>query len=109
MESHLENVSFKECSLKYSNFSDSSLNKITFCDCDMSESNFISLKKINKVNFDNCKLINADFFETKLDKIDFRTCDISGIRVKLENLRGLIVTSYQAVNLSTILGLKIED
>ena len=64
---------------------------------------------MNKVNFNNCKLIKTDFFETKLDKVDFRTCDISEMRVKLEDLRGLIVTSYQAVYLSTLLGLKIED
>ena len=94
MESRLENVSFKECVLRYSNFS---------------ESNFIRIKKLNKVNFDHCKLIRTDFFETKLDKMDFRTCDISEIKVKLEDLRGLIVTSYQAVSLSTILGLKIID
>ena len=95
--------------MRYSNFSESNLNEVNFYDCDMSESNFIGMKKINKVNFDNCKLIKADFLETKLDKIDFRTCDITGIKVKLEYLKGLIVTSYQAVSLSTILGLIIKD
>ena len=109
MESHLENVTFKECILRYSNFSECALNKVDFFDCDMSESNFINLKAINKLTFDNCKLIRADFRETKLDKLDFRTCDISGIMVKIEDLRGLIVNSYQAITLSAILGLKIKD
>ena len=54
-------------------------------------------------------MIRADFRETKLNQVDFSTCDISEIMVNIEDLRGLIVTSYQAITLSTILGLKIKD
>ena len=77
--------------------------------CDMSESSFIRLEKINKIAFNDCKMIRADFRETKLNQVDFSTCDISEIMVNIEDLRGLIVTSYQAISLSTILGLKIKD
>ena len=75
----------------------------------MEESNFIRLNKINKVTFNNCELIKADFCETKLNKVDFRTCNISGIIVTIENLKGLIVNSYQAYSLARLLGLDIKD
>ena len=109
MNIHLENVSFKACSMRYSNLSESILNKVNFSDCDISESNFIALEAINKTTFDNCKLMGADFSNTKLEHLDFRTCDISNILVKIEDLRGLTVNSFQAMDLATILGIKIKD
>ena len=108
-DSHLESIVFKNCCLKYSSFAECILNKVNFLDCDMQECGFINLKKFNKLNFIDCKLIKADFFGTKLDKIDFRTCDISSLKVRLEDLKGVIVTSLQAVSLSTILGIDIRE
>ena len=109
MEGHLENVSFRECNLEYGNFSESVLSKVNFFDCNLSESNFINLRKLNKVIFSNCWLVKADFCGTKLDKVDFRSCDISGIIVKIEDLKGLIVSSYQASILARLLGLDVKD
>jgi hypothetical protein len=39
-----------------------------------------------------------------LKGIDFTTCEIDGILIRGTELKGMIVTDYQAVELSKILG-----
>lgn len=109
MDSHIDNVTFDECLMKYSNFSGCELNKTNFKKCNLEEASFITLKKFNKLYFDDCDMIKVDFFGTKLNNIDLRTCNISGIRIGLDGLKGLIVTSMQAIDLAYVLGINIKE
>lgn len=47
-------------------------------------------------------------FRTNLKGIDFSTCNIDGIVVDREDLKGVIVNQFQAVELSKLLGIIIK-
>ena len=108
-ERTLKNDEFNNCIIKYGNFSESSLANVIFNDCNLQEAAFMNLKKINKVVFNNCDMQKTDFFKTNLNKIDLRTCNLDGIRLSLECLNGVIVTSYQAIGIAGILGINIKE
>lgn len=109
IETHFSNVSFTDCNLMYTNYSDSILSKVSFTRCNLSSSSFISLKKHTNLTFDECNLDKADFLNTPLIGLDLRTCEIGNIRINIENLRGLIVTTNQAISLASSLGLDIRE
>ena len=50
----------------------------------------------------------AEFHETPLKGLNVTSCQIEGILTDLPLLRGLIVTSEQAAQLSALLGLVIQ-
>ena len=79
--------------MKYSNFADCRINNVTFNDCNLESSSFMNLEKIKNLCFNDCSLKECEFFKVSLNGIDLRTCNISGIRIGLEELRGVIVTS----------------
>ena len=41
--------------------------------------------------------------------MDFSTCFISGIVLSLDSMKEMIVSSYQALELSRLLGIKIKE
>ena len=45
---------------------------------------------------------------TNLKNIDFRTCNIEGITVNKDDLNGLIVNDFQAIELSKLLGIIVK-
>ena len=68
----------------------------------MQESNF------DDVRFEYSNLIGSQLFKTNLGGIDFTTCDITGIGVGSQDLNGIIVDEYQAIELSRLLGIIIK-
>jgi hypothetical protein len=46
-----------------------------------------------------------------LSKLDFSTCELQAIAISDDNreLRGAVVNSFQAIELSKFLGIKIKD
>ena len=60
------------------------------------------------VKFIDTNLYKAQLFRTNLKDIDFRTCNIEGIIVGQEDLKGMIVNDFQAVELSKLLGIIIK-
>ena len=47
-------------------------------------------------------------FRTNLRGIDVSTCNIDGIVVDKEDLKGIIVNQFQAVELSKLLGIIVK-
>ena len=47
-------------------------------------------------------------FRTNLKGIDFSTSNIDGIIIDKEDLKGLIVNQFQAVELSKLLGIVVK-
>ena len=43
-----------------------------------------------------------------MQDLDLSTCDISGIKVNSESLQGIIINERQAIDLITILGVKLK-
>ena len=76
------------------------------CNLDDGEINEVSL---SKVEIKNTSIRNTNINKTNLKDIDFRSCDISKTIFSIDSLKGIIVTPYQALNLSTLLGIQIGD
>ena len=53
-------------------------------------------------------LTQTQFFKTSLNGIDLSQSIIEGIAVSLEDIRGAIIDSFQAINLLYLLGVKIK-
>lgn len=66
----LFSVSFQDCVLDYSSFSDKKMLKTKFHSCSMKEVSFTGSNLTNAV-FDNCNLDNAIFNNTQLTAADF--------------------------------------
>lgn len=129
-KSFFNNCDFINSQLKGASFTDSSISKLIIEDCNLQYANFTSSKFINckiyhsNMNdtfFSECKLkdmqlenssfMRSEFFKTPLKAIDFTSCIIDGIRVSLfgKELSGAIVNTYQAAELSKLLGIKVKD
>lgn len=104
----LENVILEDCNLAYSNFTKTHIHDLLFQDCNLKEASLNEVAWTN-LSFQNCSLMRAEFFKTSLKKIDFTSCQIEGVVLDLKHLKGLVVTSDQAILLSTLLGLTIVD
>ena len=104
------NVCFDNSNLRYANFTESGLNRVLFNSCDLSNGilNELTLKSFA---VKDSRFYSASFFKTSLSGIDFTSSIIDGITVSstFEELRGGIFTSYQALSLSHLLGIRIKD
>jgi uncharacterized protein YjbI with pentapeptide repeats len=61
------------------------------------------------VRVKRCRFINADFNDTKLKDMDFSDSDISGISLNVQNLKGAVMNSSQALACTRLLGITIKD
>ena len=68
----LFSVSFQDCVLDYSSFTNKKIPKTKFNSCSMKEVTFIGTNLTNS-SFENCNLDNAIFNDTQLAGADFRT------------------------------------
>ena len=58
--------------------------------------------------FNDCELYRTQIFRTNLKGIDFSTCNIEGFVVDKDNLKGMVVNQFQAVELSKLLGIVVK-
>ena len=61
------------------------------------------------VIFENVNFCGSNFSNTSLDCIDFSTCNIQGITVYPNDLKGVILTDYQALEFIRLLGIQIKE
>lgn len=108
MDATLYQVYFETCIGTYSNFSGSSLKEVKFTNSNFEESS-MNLCSWTNVILEHVKLNETEFLDTPLKGIDFRTSDIFHIKVKESDLVGAVVTPLQAVELSKLLGLIIQE
>ena len=108
IEASLEHVRFENCTLTYSNFTSSFLRNVMFCNTNMDEVSFNEVTW-KYLTFDHCTFAQTEFLHTSLKQLDFTSSDISGILLDPSSVRGMIVTSYQAITLSRLLGIVIQD
>ncbi|MBE6050935.1 MAG: pentapeptide repeat-containing protein [Clostridium sp.] len=106
-ESHFKNVLFEKSLGKYANFSYTKMENINIVETDISEAVFQEVK-LNKVVFHECNMCDSFFDRTFLGKVDFTTCNINGISARIEDLRGVTVNSFQALDLTRLMGLNIK-
>lgn len=107
-ETVLNHLSMQDCNARYINLSMSKINQARFSACDLRNSD-INDCKLASIAFDNCELIEAEFSHTPLRGIDLSDCHIEGIHVNLPDIKGAIVNTTQAMDLTSLLGLVIKD
>ena len=107
-ETILNHCRMQDCNARYLNFSMSKINQAEFTTCDLRNSDFNDCK-LTSIAFTNCELVEAEFSHTPLRGIDLSDSHIEGIHVNLPDIRGAIVSTHQAMDLTSLLGLVIKD
>ena len=66
---------------------------------------------LQQIELSRCSFVQAEFFKTPLKGIDFTDCTLDGIRLSegKSELKGAIVSSYQAAELARLLGVIIKE
>lgn len=105
-EAYIRNTTFLQCRCDYIDLSRSNMKAAQFINCDMANA-YISYSKLS-VEFKDCSLVKSNLFHTPLHGLNFTSCNIQGICVAVEDLKGAIVNSEQAAELSLLLGLIID-
>lgn len=106
-DSRIYHMASIETFYEYANFSNANLEEVVFNRCDLTNTS-LSECKIKHVYFENSKLIRTQFFKTNLANVDISTCEIEGLVVRIEDMHGLIVNSFQAIELSKLIGIVIK-
>lgn len=83
----MKNILFKSTTLRNSNFQENKMKNILLKEADLTQ---------------------AQFFKTSLKGIDFSDSIIEGIAVSLEDVKGAIISQFQAFDLLYLLGVKIK-
>lgn len=102
----IHNTLFEENTARYANFSFSKFKKVNFIQNQLVNTSFNECQYA-KVAYEENNLSESEFINTKLAGIDFSTCDLNNIVIPIESLKGLTVSSEQAIQLAKLLGLNI--
>ena len=107
IDARLYNISFVESNLNYANFTTASIENVSFKDTVLRNSNFQE-NKFKNIIFKNADLTQSQFFKTSLRNIDLSESIIDGIILSVEDIKGAIINEFQAIDLITLLGVKIK-
>ena len=105
-EGVLNDLSFRDCLLKFAQFRFAKLRYINFSDCLLNEADFYSAE-FYQVDFSQCDLGKVEMCQTRHGQTDLRTSIITGMNVNIESLTGITVDYTQAYDLIWLLGLNI--
>ncbi len=106
-ESALQNVRLENCKASFIFMRFARLKQVYFERCQMESSDF-QYAELVKVMFEHSTLRLSQFSGTKLADIDLSNCDIEGLGVRIEDLKGAIVSPGQAVDFSKLFGLVVK-
>ncbi|HJD24110.1 MAG TPA: pentapeptide repeat-containing protein [Firmicutes bacterium] len=101
-------VRLTECVCRYLNLSASEWKKAAFAGCDLSGASIEEVKLPGAV-LTGCNLTGAELLRTPLGGIDLTSDQLDGISLGGGELRGAVVTRYQASELARLLGVVIQD
>ena len=104
----LMNALFQSCAMDYASFSDTKLDRVCLAENRMRESVWASVA-MSHVAWVKNDLTRAQWHRTPLKGMDMRTCEVEAWAIDTGDLRGVRVTPLQALELSRLLGLVIED
>lgn len=106
-EGFLQNIIIENSNFQYANFDSAEMKNIAITGSDFTAAN---LSHCRLTNFfpKETRLISVNFFKTPLKGIDLTDCPIDGLILSGEELKGAIVTAYQAADLARLLGLIVK-
>ena len=105
-------VHFYDCLFEGSNASYSNFSEVKFKNSEIIDSNFME-SRFQAVEFSSLYLESVDFtrlevIQSSLKGLNLCDCVIDGIRADLNSLRGVKVSSYQAIDLISLFGIIVE-
>ena len=106
-DSRLYHLICENSIFQYANFNSATIEDTVFDKSDLTK-RFFDNFNFKNVYFEYRKLIETSFFKTKLKDIDVSSCEFSGITTSIEDVKGLIVNNFQAIELSKLLGIVIK-
>lgn len=107
-EELVRDVIFDHCDFTLANFSDIRFQNVLFKNCLFSDTRFFSCQ-FKDVEFLDSTLENIEIFKSPLKGVDISSCTLIGGKFCVEDLKGAIVSSEQALALSRLLGMIIRD
>lgn len=111
-EAQLRRVVFQRCKLDAVNLRGAHLQEVVFEDCILRDVDFTGARML-EVSFPGSALRSAKFAKAKLAKVDFRDATVIEVLDGYAHLRGGILDSAQAVELSAdlarALGISVQD
>ena len=104
----LQDVRLSECRGDYAQWQSIKSQRVAFDRCNLHHAYFNNAD-LSGVRFINCDLSGADFTHALLDGVDLRGSNLENIVITIEQLRGVTVSSDQALYLCGLVGLRIDD
>lgn len=104
----IHNTLFSHNNARYINMSFTKFKLDHFENNDMMSSSFNECI-FKMATFHENRLVTSEFINSDLSTLDLSTCNIEGITLTPQSMKGLTVSSLQAIELSKLLGLKISD
>ncbi len=104
----LREVTFEDCVCRYANLSFGQWWNVVMQGCDFSQASLDQVKH-KHWKMTDCNLRQANLLQTALEKIDLSTSEINGIILQGEELRGAVVSEWQASELLRFLGVSIKE
>ncbi len=110
LDGSVQNVSLQSSNFMYLNLGKTTAKNICVTDSDLSHAGITGCRQTD-VELADVKLIGTSFFTTPLKGLDFTKCQIDGMIVSEsgQELKGAVVSAYQASELAKLLGLIIKD
>ena len=112
LEGQLNDISIEDCIGDIIQLFGSNLQNVVFSNCRLRKADFRSCQ-FKDVFFSNCDLTEAEFFEAKFNKVDFSGSCLHGIKAGVNDLRGAIIDTSQAIemakHLASLLGIRVKD
>lgn len=107
-EGTFEDMFFKDCPAERANFTWASFRSVRFEKCDLRGSIFIGADLKSAV-FHQCNLTGADMREASLAGADFRTSTIDRLNVGVNELKGVVISPPQALQVMGLLGIQVKE
>lgn len=104
----LQNVSIKQCNGRFAFMRFIQMKQVILEECVFENSDFQN-SDFTKVIFKECDFKLSQMSGTSLSGIDFSDSNIEGIGVRIEDVRGAIISPVQAVDFAKLLGLVIKS
>ena len=106
-EAALQDVHIDRCNGKFALMSFTKLKNVIIADSNFDNSTFTDCK-LTKVQIKDCSLLLSQMSGTSLKGIDLSDSMIDGINLRIEDIKGAIVSPMQAVDLSKLMGLVVK-
>ena len=104
----LLNVSFNDCSCKFSNFQEANINGLNIANSYM-YSTYFNNTTFNNIIFNNSDFKESEFIKSPLLDVDLSTCKLDNIRIDLVSIKGCKVNSAQGFAFLSILGIEVIE